>query len=69
MDVLGYCEYHIDMSVDGVGCNPWRMTYIYGEAQTQERYKTWDLMKNICDASPLPWLCIRDFNEVLNYDE
>ena len=48
----------------------WRLTSsVYGEAQVSERHKTWDLLKDICGDSPLPWLCIGDFNEVLRSDE
>jgi hypothetical protein len=39
---------------------------VYSEAQVAERYKTWDLLMFIRASSPLPWLCIGDFNEVLH---
>ena len=42
---------------------------MYGEARTSERYKTWDLLKFIKSWSPLPWVCISDFNEVLDGSE
>lgn len=38
---------------------------MYGEAQTNERFKTWDMLKFIKASSDLPWVCIGDFNEVL----
>ena len=52
-----------------MGCEPWRLTYVYGEAQTGERFKTWDILKHIKSLSSLPWLCIGDFNEVLHRTE
>lgn len=49
-----------------IGCDPWRLTCVYGEAQTGERFKIWDVLKHIRSSSHLPWLCIGDFNEVLH---
>ena len=34
-----------------------------------ERFKTWDVLKFIRSSSPLPWVCIGDFNEVLHQHE
>ena len=42
---------------------------MYGEAQTNERHKTWNLLKFIKSSSALPWVCIGDFNEVLDRSE
>ncbi|XP_071680070.1 uncharacterized protein [Lolium perenne] len=47
--------YHIDVIVKEVGKDPWRLTGVYGEAQTSERFKTWDMLKFIRASSPLPW--------------
>mgnify|MGYP000877980489 CR=1 FL=1 len=65
IEILGYSDYHLDCGVREGDFNPWRLTVVYGEAQTHLRYRTWDTMKNIASASPLPWLCIGDFNDVL----
>jgi hypothetical protein len=67
--VLGYSKYHIDVSVTGIGVDQWRLTSVYGEAQTNERYKTWDMLRDICGSSTLPWLYLGDSNEVLRADE
>jgi hypothetical protein len=40
-----------------------------GEAQVNARHKTWDMLKFIKASSPLPWLCVGDFNEVLGREE
>ena len=65
IEILGYSDYHLDCGVREGGFDPWRLTVVYGEAQTHILYRTWDTMKNISSLSPLPWLCIGDFNEVL----
>ena len=51
------------------GQEPWRITCVYGKAQTPLRHQTWDLMKGISFTSDLPWLCFGDFNEVLQPNE
>ena len=66
MEFLLYSQYHIDTIVTEAGCDPWRLTCIYGEAQTSERFKTWDMLKHIKSSTALPWVCIGDFNEVLH---
>ncbi|KAK1665276.1 hypothetical protein QYE76_053435 [Lolium multiflorum] len=56
-------------SVVSMSSNQWRLTNVYGESQTSERYKTWNTLKDISSSSSLPWLCLGDFNEVLRADE
>lgn len=64
LDVFGYSEYHIDATVSCQVQDDWRLTCIYGEAQVNKRYMTWDLLKCLVSASPLPWVSLGDFNEV-----
>ena len=61
--------YHIDCSVTEPGMDPWRLTIVYGEAQTHLRSQTWDTIKNLSNSNNLPWICLGDFNEVLRPDE
>ena len=69
IEILPYSQYHINTIITEAGCESWRLTCIYGEAQTGERFKTWDMLKHINSSSSLPWLCIGDFNEVLHRTE
>ena len=69
VEILGYSCYHLDISVEEQGEDPWRMTCVYGEVQTHLRHQTWTVLKNISTLSNLSWLCIGDFNEVLRPDE
>jgi hypothetical protein len=66
IEILPYSQYHIDTFISEAGYEPWRLTCVYGEAQTGERFKTWDMLKHIKPSSSLPWMCIGDFNEVLH---
>ena len=69
LEILGDSCYHIDAKIEEAGQDPWRITCVYGEAQTHLRHQTWDLMKGISTVSNLPWLCFGDFNEVLRPEE
>jgi hypothetical protein len=69
INILGSSKYYIDESVVGNDDAIWRLTTIYREAQTYQRYPTWDMLKNICGGRVLPWLCPGDFNGVLHADE
>jgi hypothetical protein len=69
IQILPYSRYHIDAILSENGGDPWRITAVYGEAQVQDRYKTWDMLKSIKTTSSLPWMCIGDFNEVLHRTE
>ena len=69
VEILGYSPYHIDCSIVEENLNPWRMTLVYGEAQTHLRHQTWDTLKGISNLRDDPWLCIGDFNKVLRPEE
>ena len=69
VEILGYSDYHLDVSVEEQYKEKWRMTCVYGEAQTHLRHQTWTTLKNISTTSSLPWLCLGDFNEVLRPEE
>jgi hypothetical protein len=43
----------------------WRLTGIYGEPRWEDKYKTWDKLRELNNNSDLPWVVIGDFNEIL----
>jgi exonuclease III len=69
LEVLPYSQYHIDAIISSPTMEQWRLTCVYGEARVSERYKMWDLLKFLRSSSPLPWVCMGDFNEVLHREE
>mgnify|MGYP005831526969 CR=1 FL=1 len=54
VEIVGYSEYHIDVLVDDLVDTRTRVTFVYGEAQVPERYKTWDMLRGIASNSNLP---------------
>jgi hypothetical protein len=43
----------------------WRLTGIYGEPRWEDKYKTWDKLRQLKQINNLPWIVIGDFNEIL----
>ena len=66
LEVVGYSKYHIDVLANELVDFPARFTFVYGEAQVNERHLTWDMLRNIVGANDTPWAVIGDFNEVLH---
>ncbi|XP_070683541.1 uncharacterized protein [Malus domestica] len=47
----------------------WRLTGFYGHPITANRHLSWALLKSLGQRSPLPWICMGDFNEILSMEE
>ncbi|XP_027086733.2 uncharacterized protein [Coffea arabica] len=47
----------------------WRLTGFYGHPDASKRKYSWDSLCQLSSQSRLPWLCIGDYNEVLNQSE
>jgi hypothetical protein len=43
----------------------WRLTGIYGEPKWEDKYKTWDKLRELNASQNLTWIVIGDFNEIL----
>lgn len=56
---------YIDVRVVESPGKIWRLTGIYGEPRWEDKYKTWDKMRELKDTSNLPWVIVGDFNEIL----
>ena len=67
--VDGYSKYHINVVVDDLAQIKTRVTFVYGEAHVNERFKTWNMLRGIASSSSLHWAALGDFNEVLRADE
>ncbi|XP_074271259.1 uncharacterized protein LOC141595187 [Silene latifolia] len=55
-----------DIGEEGV---MWRLTGFYGSPMVQDRYLSWQLLKNLAEENYSSWLCIGDFNEILYANE
>lgn len=41
------------------------LSFIYGHQNPQYRYVLWDFMKSVAAVNEIPWLLIRDINQIL----
>jgi exonuclease III len=55
---------YIDVKIVESPGKIWRFTGIYGEPRWEDKYKTWDMMRNLNGNNNLPWLIMGDFNEI-----
>lgn len=62
--LLSLSRSHIDVSISNLGTTSWRLTGIYGEPDRAQRYKTWDLLRNLSTDANLSWCLLGDFNNV-----
>ncbi|XP_028114340.1 uncharacterized protein LOC114312309 [Camellia sinensis] len=49
----------------GAGAKNWRFTGFYGHLETCKRKDSWELLRRLNSQLALPWICARDFNEIL----
>ena len=67
VDVQSYSDNHIDAIVDqGVIGKQWRITGFYGNPKTSKRPDSWLLLKRLSTLNSLPWVCLDDFNELMD---
>jgi hypothetical protein len=48
---------------------PWKFTGFYGHPDPAQREDSCKLLRFLKRASPLPWLCMGDFNEIMDNSE
>ena len=69
LTVEGSNRYHIDAMIDKNTKNEWRLTGFYGEPDKVRRHEAWNKLKGLNLQQEKPWLCYRDFNEIIRQDE
>lgn len=46
-----------------------RASWFYGPPHAEAKEEFWELVKNLATNDDCPWICLGDFNEILNNDE
>jgi exonuclease III len=65
-----YSKNHIDAAVvDKEVGKSFRVTGFYGNPETHRRKESWALLKHLSHLNTSPWLCMGDFNEILDNSE
>ena len=65
VDVQSYLDRHIDAIVTEDSGFKWRITGFYGNPEVHRRKESRDLLKALSRKFQLPWLCFREFNEIV----
>lgn len=69
VEILSYSGNHIDSQILDNGVAMWRFTGFDGCLEVSMRTMSWDLLVILHSHSALPWLCIGDFNEIVEAGE
>jgi hypothetical protein len=56
---------YIDVQIQESPEKIWRLTGMYGESRWEDKYKTWDKVRELNAQYNLPWVIIGDLNEIL----
>ncbi|XP_074323131.1 uncharacterized protein LOC141660071 [Apium graveolens] len=67
--LLSFSKNHIDILINMGDNKEWRLIGIYGEPSRTQRFKTWELLRNLSRDANLPWCLIGDFNNVTSQDD
>ncbi|KAM3681849.1 hypothetical protein ACJW31_12G029400 [Castanea mollissima] len=48
---------------------PWRLTGFYGQPEGHQKHESWRLLRHLHAQASLLWVCLGDYNEILNSRE
>ncbi|XP_074299994.1 uncharacterized protein LOC141631194 [Silene latifolia] len=66
VEVVSSTAHHIDVKIKGLfGIGVWRLTGFYGRSKQEDKWRSWQLLRELKPLSNLPWVVIGDFNEIL----
>jgi endonuclease/exonuclease/phosphatase family metal-dependent hydrolase len=70
LSILSDSINHILCSIsDGDRRDDWFLSCIYGHPEENNKWKTWDLIKQIHNQVGHKWLCMGDLNDMLQADD
>ncbi|KAL9664257.1 hypothetical protein QQ045_019656 [Rhodiola kirilowii] len=62
VSLVNYSSNHIDVEVKGDSF--FYLSLFYGEPRVQDRVHSWNLLRRLRREHGIPWVVIRDFNEI-----
>lgn len=66
MEIQNYSRRYINAEVRTTSKGPkWKFTGFYSNTETWKRYELWSLLRHISTLTPSMWLCVGDFNEIV----
>jgi len=64
--LINFSQNFINMSIKDQAIGNWRLTAFYGYPDSGRRRESWDLLRNLCSQTDVPWCIIGDFNDHLS---
>ena len=64
--IQNYSRRHINVVIktNEIG-HKWKFTGFYSNPDVGKRHESWSFLKYLKSLSPQEWLCVRDFNEIV----
>jgi exonuclease III len=70
LEIYNYSRRHIHAVVKSTeGKLLWKLTGFYGHPDCNKRDKSWAILRFLSSLRPAPWLCVGDFNEIVEQAE
>ena len=70
VEIQNYSRCHINATISSPNTQlAWKFTGFYGNLKAGKRGELWDLLRYLYTINPAPWVCIGDFNGILNLSE
>ncbi|KAK2639028.1 hypothetical protein Ddye_026823 [Dipteronia dyeriana] len=66
VELLSFLVAHIDVRLFSSCKYWWRLIGFYGNPDTNQRTHFWTLLRRLAGMVSLPWICLGDFNEILD---
>lgn len=63
--ILSYSNNHIDLNVFDLD-GDWHIIRFYGFPERRRHHLSWNLLRQLAHVNHNPWVCIGDFNDLLN---
>jgi hypothetical protein len=66
VDIQNYSRRHINATIRSTKhTDAWKFMGFYGHLETGKRKEAWDLLRHLRRFEPMAWLCVSDFNEIV----
>jgi exonuclease III len=70
LEIQNYTRRHINAVVKNSERGViWKLTCMYGHPVWNKRHESWNLLSHLQSYSPQAWMCIGDFNEIVDQTE
>jgi hypothetical protein len=70
LEIQNFSRRHINSIIKRADCdNFWKLTSFYGHPDWTKRHESWALLCHLQHFQSIPWLVIRDFNEIVSQNE